>query len=193
MKRLVLFVLFSSLLIVCTTGCGEETTDVELNKEDDLIGYLEAANEVLYVKPEFRDTVLAVLLAEETIEDSTTIHVIETFLPMGFTYFYDSLWVDTTDHYYPHYGSFKVYNNSDCNKVHPGFTSECIGTFGEHRIWGRSMRWIVNEWKSCTAGSSICIETYERIGEIQYFSNIDCMMTDTLVFTRGIYEWTCIK
>jgi hypothetical protein len=192
MKEIILAVSFALILFVCITGCGQVSSEKELDKVENLIAYLDGANEILFVKPEFKDTVLAILNDGDILKDLlSNFNVIETGSPYTFTLFDDSLWIDTTRYYYPDYTYLKLYINADCNKVHPGFTSDCMGTFGRHRFWGNSMLWKVNTWKSCSAGSNICIETLERIGHISYYSDSNCMSLDTLVITRGIYEWAC--
>ncbi len=192
MKGFILSMLSLAMLLFILSGCGEDSATNQFDEEENLVGYLDSFNRALYVKPEFRDSVLAVLLSGEHIQDSSAYFIIETLSPLNFSYFFDSLWVDSVRHYYPTYSDLKIYINADCGKVHSGFTSDCIGTFGEHRFWGRSMKWTVKEWRSCTSGSSICIEKYERIGEIIYYQDDNCLFIDTLTITRGIYEWACI-
>jgi hypothetical protein len=89
----------------------------------------------LYFKPGFKGSVLYVLIKREFIEDSTAYYIIETNSVLDFTYFFDSLWVDTARHLYPIYSDLKIFINAECGKVHPGFTSYCIGTFSINRFW----------------------------------------------------------
>jgi hypothetical protein len=203
MRSIVLFTVSCFLLSIIFGGCKKQDGEKEFDKENNLIAFLDGPNEALLVNPAYTDTVLVILQAEKIeLTDSfrTTywfvrdgeskiyFDIFETDSPYVYTFFEGYDWYDSTRTYYPYY-YIKLYNNADCGKVHPGFVAPCIGTFGRHRLWGNSMQWQVNEWKSCTSGENICVEAYSKVGTIEYYQDPNCQ--DISFIQRDIYRWAC--
>ena len=202
MKNIFLITTYCLLGLIIFFGCTKHEGKKELDNRKNLIAFLDGPNKVLLVNPEYKDTVLVLLQAEEGEDDSLRMFqwfvrdgefkiyfdIFETDSPYTYTFFDESLWVDSIRTYYPFY-YVKLYINAECGKVHPGFVAACIGTFGRHRAWGNSMRWQVNQWKSCTSGKRICIEKFKRIGRIDYYPDQNCL--DTTFIRRAIFRWAC--
>ncbi len=184
---------FSIILLAFFSTCKKKTTGDQKATGPDLIGVFNAElNQLLYLE-EAREKVEKALGA--TIMDTSS-----TFTYEGNSY--NAVPVPT-DNLAPFSSGeagiyqqgeripliIRIYWNAECTKVHPGFISPCIGTFGRHRRFGNSMIWTVNNWNSCAKGTSVCLEKLKIVGNIDYFPRPNCMDT---IFTRvNIVRFAC--
>ena len=188
-----LFVI-ATLLIGCITN--EPPKERPGNKWENQIGFLNGHDGKLYVKKDMQQKVLEALEAEaiekgkykiqiSDLNKTTEFEIVQTDFP----HIYSSEFVGfLTDTLQP-WTYIKVYTNSECDKIHPGFISNCIFTFGRHKKFGNSMQWTVNKWKSCRPGKSICIEVLSKVGEIIYYPGWQCM--DTSFVRKNILRFRC--
>ncbi len=200
----ILSVLFTGFLIL--SGCDEdESSDIkDYDRYQNTIGWLSTQDGVLVADSSYINKILEKLQAEridsfyyllpgeilgDTVDYRFYVLASENPYIFSLTPLYDSTtyWVDSTFYF----TQLRIYKNAQCGKFHPGFVSDCIGTFGNHKFWGNSMQWTVRDWYSCTSGDSICIESYNKVGEIRYYNSGDCL--DSFYIPRPIYEWECIN
>ncbi len=81
----------------------------------------------------------------------------------------------------------RIFKEAKSTQSHSGFQSRCITTYGHHREHGASMKWKVDNWKSCQRGSDYCVETWQAIGKITYYFNKEC--NDSIIKELAIMRY----
>lgn len=84
---------------------------------------------------------------------------------------------------------YRMWVRAKCNRVMPGFQSDCIGTFGKHKAFGKSMDWTVEKHTVCGPGKGYCLEKKKRVGTIRYYKSLDCV--DSLFREVPIEKFVC--
>lgn len=159
------------------------------------IGVLLADPPQIHVLEGEEETVITALGARLT-EDSTYSVVTEDSLGQSVTLSCKLSVTDNLDKYLVllmdglfSYGPRIVYKNARCGNTHPGFTADCIATFGGHRAFGNSMTWTVKTWKSCANGDTLCVANIATVGQITYHQSNNC--SDTTTINRPIIRLRC--
>ena len=187
---LIVFSVLAFLFISCSRPSPENRA---LDDVSDLSGYFNGAEKKLYVREGSQQDLLNKIAAkplrtegsyEAVIRDQRyEFSLVVTKTPFIFSpdFYSDSL--------RPGSMHAKFYLNAECGQLHPGFVSPCMGTFGPHRAFGRSMIWQVTPWKDCIKGSNLCVEWYKQVGTITYYPDANC--ADTMFVTQPIMRFRC--
>ena len=84
---------------------------------------------------------------------------------------------------------WRLWWKAECNKTMRGFKAPCMGTFGVHKWWGKSMKWTVKPYKVCGPGRLFCLERMQTIGTIEYHRTVNC--ADKVPWRRPIQRFAC--
>ena len=195
------------MVVILSMACSQDgdVAECPVDEVNNLVGFLDGAEGILYVMPDMHELVLNKLGAEP-VSDTTCQVDLSAYPGVSGEPVTFELVVTEQPYIYSLkpmpimsgvslLGTAKVYRNVTCGKTHPGFKSDCIGipAWMPERQSYKGMRWSVDPWKSCVDGSDTCKVVYSIVGLATLYPSLDCSDPDSSTGTKLIFGYRCDK
>ena len=189
------------MVVILSMACSQDgdVAECPVDEVNNLVGFLDGAEGILYVMPDMHELVLNKLGAEP-VSDTTCQVDLSAYPGVSDEPVTFSLVVTDRPYVYalkplprtsdaPLPGTVKVFRNATCGNTHPGFKTECMGVpvWMPERQNYQGMRLSVDPWKSCTDGADTCKAVYARVGSATFYPALNCAGPDTTFEIKQIY------